>query len=412
MELTRKRCKTGSDQDNSHGLHVSIGFVFLFTNRVTEMYFHLKEMNDKVSFIKDSLLSLDSQVGHLQDLSALTVDALKILSAVDTLQEDRALLVKREHSDRRKLPHSWNNVICTEVLGSMGLSSRKKFQYYSMPPSLLRSLARSQHQPGSQRRTLLEDSDSQRETSGVRDDEKEPASEKSVAASGMSIGSHAHSKYGKFLLIPSYLKQVPFPARTLLPLSRPYMETGAGRLASEQTHQSEITDHPHWQSPVASEKAAVAEAKQRHGAVSQTPGTQDKGKPALPILDCTPTPGAMTSLPSQAKSMRAAGGYVNWAFSEGDETDLLSIKKKWQSCLPSTPSSGSAQGSQSQMQSQSRSLCDSSAALTQTGNCSEVRPNTPLWIRPFHKDRCFFKSHSFRFCKEEKLMKICRSKSE
>lgn len=72
------------------------------SERVTEMYFQLKEMNEKVSFIKDSLLSLDSQVGHLQDLSALTVDTLKVLSAVDTLQEDEALLAKRKHSTCKK----------------------------------------------------------------------------------------------------------------------------------------------------------------------------------------------------------------------------------------------------------------------------------------------------------------------
>uniref|UniRef100_A0A8D0Q1H2 non-specific serine/threonine protein kinase n=1 Tax=Sus scrofa TaxID=9823 RepID=A0A8D0Q1H2_PIG len=100
------------------------------SERVTEMYFQLKEMNEKVSFIKDSLLSLDSQVGHLQDLSALTVDTLKVLSAVDTLQEDKALLAKREHSPCRKLPHSWSNVICAEVLGSIEVSGKKKYQCY------------------------------------------------------------------------------------------------------------------------------------------------------------------------------------------------------------------------------------------------------------------------------------------
>uniref|UniRef100_A0A8C4LLN3 non-specific serine/threonine protein kinase n=1 Tax=Equus asinus asinus TaxID=83772 RepID=A0A8C4LLN3_EQUAS len=107
------------------------------SERVTEMYFQLKEMNEKVSFIKDSLLSLDSQVGHLQDLSALTVDTLKVLSAVDTLQEDEALLTNRKHSTCRKLSHSWNNVICADVLGNMEMCGEKKCQYYSMPTSLL-----------------------------------------------------------------------------------------------------------------------------------------------------------------------------------------------------------------------------------------------------------------------------------
>ncbi|KFQ95857.1 Transient receptor potential cation channel subfamily M member 6, partial [Nipponia nippon] len=53
------------------------------TERVEEMFLQLKEVHEKVFYIKESLLSLDSQLGHLQDLSALTVDILKVLSAVD-----------------------------------------------------------------------------------------------------------------------------------------------------------------------------------------------------------------------------------------------------------------------------------------------------------------------------------------
>ncbi|KFO59821.1 Transient receptor potential cation channel subfamily M member 6, partial [Corvus brachyrhynchos] len=55
----------------------------LTTERVEEMFQQFKEVHEKVFYIKESLLSLDSQLGHLQDLSALTVDILKVLSAVD-----------------------------------------------------------------------------------------------------------------------------------------------------------------------------------------------------------------------------------------------------------------------------------------------------------------------------------------
>uniref|UniRef100_K7GIZ1 non-specific serine/threonine protein kinase n=1 Tax=Pelodiscus sinensis TaxID=13735 RepID=K7GIZ1_PELSI len=41
----------------------------------------IKEVGDRVNYIKRSLNSLDSQIGHLQDLSALTVDTLKTLTA-------------------------------------------------------------------------------------------------------------------------------------------------------------------------------------------------------------------------------------------------------------------------------------------------------------------------------------------
>lgn len=45
------------------------------------MCLQLKEVGNKVNFIKRSLHTLDSQIGHLQDLSALTVDTLKTLTA-------------------------------------------------------------------------------------------------------------------------------------------------------------------------------------------------------------------------------------------------------------------------------------------------------------------------------------------
>ncbi|XP_078479016.1 LOW QUALITY PROTEIN: transient receptor potential cation channel subfamily M member 7-like, partial [Lampetra planeri] len=53
----------------------------LTSERVETMCMQLKEVGNKVTFIKRSLHTLDSQIGHLQDLSALTVDTLKTLTA-------------------------------------------------------------------------------------------------------------------------------------------------------------------------------------------------------------------------------------------------------------------------------------------------------------------------------------------
>ncbi|XP_062860712.1 transient receptor potential cation channel subfamily M member 7 isoform X1 [Trichomycterus rosablanca] len=53
----------------------------LTSDRVETMSIQLREVGNKVNFIKRSLHSLDSQIGHLQDLSALTVDTLKALTA-------------------------------------------------------------------------------------------------------------------------------------------------------------------------------------------------------------------------------------------------------------------------------------------------------------------------------------------
>ncbi|MBN3296361.1 TRPM7 protein, partial [Amia calva] len=51
------------------------------SDRVENMSIQIKEVADRVNFIKRSLHSLDSQIGHLQDLSALTVDTLKAFTA-------------------------------------------------------------------------------------------------------------------------------------------------------------------------------------------------------------------------------------------------------------------------------------------------------------------------------------------
>uniref|UniRef100_A0A8D2LQU7 non-specific serine/threonine protein kinase n=1 Tax=Varanus komodoensis TaxID=61221 RepID=A0A8D2LQU7_VARKO len=51
------------------------------SERVEQMCIQIKEVGDRVNYIKRSLHSLDTQIGHLQDLSALTVDTLKTLTA-------------------------------------------------------------------------------------------------------------------------------------------------------------------------------------------------------------------------------------------------------------------------------------------------------------------------------------------
>uniref|UniRef100_A0A674C4H1 non-specific serine/threonine protein kinase n=1 Tax=Salmo trutta TaxID=8032 RepID=A0A674C4H1_SALTR len=55
--------------------------IHLTSDRVETMCIQLKEVGNRVNFIKRSLHTLDSQIGHLQDLSALTVDTLKTLTA-------------------------------------------------------------------------------------------------------------------------------------------------------------------------------------------------------------------------------------------------------------------------------------------------------------------------------------------
>ncbi|XP_013362001.1 PREDICTED: transient receptor potential cation channel subfamily M member 6 isoform X2 [Chinchilla lanigera] len=391
--------------------HLNCSFeeqVRVTSKRVAEMYFQLKEMNEKVSFIKDSLLSLDSQVGHLQDLSALTVDTLKVLSAVDTLKEDEARLANRKRSATRKIPHSWNNVICTEILGSTGISRETKYRYYSMPPSLLRSLARSQFPSRVQRGALLEIMDNQREPSNIRADLEEQDTEKSTVASGVSANRHANSKYGQFLLVPS-------AEETALPLSKISVGADTDVLANEQILQSRVPFDLTRQSPAASGRASVAEPRKQQEPVAEMPDEQDKVEQGGSTLTCTPTSAKVTSLSSQARSMRSGDGYVNLAFSEGDETGVFSFKNKWQTSLPSSCNSDCTQSVQCPMGVQGRCLSDSSISLSQSSDWSEMvrpwlQPSRSFWINPLHRDRPFTRSYGFRFHKKEKLMKINKIK--
>ncbi|XP_056369699.1 transient receptor potential cation channel subfamily M member 6-like isoform X1 [Oenanthe melanoleuca] len=166
----------------------------LTTERVEEMFQQLKEVHEKVFYIKESLLSLDSQLGHLQDLSALTVDILKVLSAVDTLKVEEALLADTKHQ-ARKLPHSWSNAFYSKTLSSLEGLYDKKDHYYSMPPSLLRSLVKTQ----SPSVCKLLNPEGNRV---VEDSSQKAEIETDTLTSGVSSETKSTPRYGQFLLVP------------------------------------------------------------------------------------------------------------------------------------------------------------------------------------------------------------------
>ncbi|XP_063105779.1 transient receptor potential cation channel subfamily M member 6 isoform X2 [Cavia porcellus] len=386
------------------------------SDRVAEMYFQLKEMNEKVSFVKDSLLSLDSQVGHLQDLSAFTVDTLKVLSAVDTLQEDEGLLANRKRVAGRKIPHSWNNVICTELSDSTEMAGEMKYRYYSMPPSLLRSLARSQLPSRMQRGALVEIMDSQTDASNVRDDLEEQEAEKHTVAPGLSPSRHANSKYGQFLLVPSDLKQVPSYEEASLPLSKVSVKADTDVLENEQTLQNGVPVSLTRQTPAASGQLSVTEPKKLQEPVAEMPDKPDEEEQVQSTAIGAPVRTTVTSVSSQPKSMHSGDGYVNLAFSEGDETGVFSFKSKCQACLPSSGSRDSIQSMLYPREAQGSCLSENSTSLYQSSDWSEMmppwlQPGRSFWINPLHRNRPFTRSHSFRFHKKEKLMKIDKIKS-
>ncbi|RVE68489.1 hypothetical protein OJAV_G00091930 [Oryzias javanicus] len=77
--------------------------------RTEEMSAVVLEISDKVNFIQHSLSELDCQMGQLQDLSALAVDTLTLLSASDSLQKEEARLAQCRVNPtlQHVLPHSW-----------------------------------------------------------------------------------------------------------------------------------------------------------------------------------------------------------------------------------------------------------------------------------------------------------------
>uniref|UniRef100_UPI0009B3E998 transient receptor potential cation channel subfamily M member 7-like n=1 Tax=Monopterus albus TaxID=43700 RepID=UPI0009B3E998 len=106
----------------------------LTSERVEAMCLQLKEVGNKVNFIKRSLHTLDSQIGHLQDLSALTVDTLKTLSAQRVSEDSKVHnQITRELSLSKNVvpsiaptdtgPHSKSSVIGKRSVGAFFGSS-------------------------------------------------------------------------------------------------------------------------------------------------------------------------------------------------------------------------------------------------------------------------------------------------
>uniref|UniRef100_A0A673I7L0 non-specific serine/threonine protein kinase n=1 Tax=Sinocyclocheilus rhinocerous TaxID=307959 RepID=A0A673I7L0_9TELE len=100
----------------------------LTSDRVETMCVQLKEVGNKVNFIKRSLHTLDSQIGHLQDLSALTVDTLKALTA------QRASEASKVHNQiTRELSISKN--LGPDVMGHSKSSALVRCSVGFLPPA-------------------------------------------------------------------------------------------------------------------------------------------------------------------------------------------------------------------------------------------------------------------------------------
>uniref|UniRef100_A0A8D3BRK0 non-specific serine/threonine protein kinase n=1 Tax=Scophthalmus maximus TaxID=52904 RepID=A0A8D3BRK0_SCOMX len=105
-----EKCVQAYFHEKSEGLHSSqINQIRATAERAEEMCMIMGEVSEKVNFIQESLSDLDCQLGQLQDLSALAMDTLTLLSASDSLHQEETRLAQCGSitASRHILPHSW-----------------------------------------------------------------------------------------------------------------------------------------------------------------------------------------------------------------------------------------------------------------------------------------------------------------
>uniref|UniRef100_A0A8C8SZL6 non-specific serine/threonine protein kinase n=1 Tax=Pelusios castaneus TaxID=367368 RepID=A0A8C8SZL6_9SAUR len=388
------------------------------TQRVEEMFLLLKEVHEKVFYIKDSLLSLDSQLGHLQDLSALTVDTLKVISAVDTLQVEEALLTDAKHRNCRKLPHSWNNAMYSKTLSSLACLNDKNYNYYSMPPSLLRNLARYQWPSECQRHVIETGDYKEMKRAGMQ---KKQEIESDTLTSGVSSETKSTPRYGQFLLVPTGHQGAAFSEEVSLNLSLPGTPAkyrGDELAAEQQNHHGRTVLHQSLQgTDLAARKSEICQRRQWNSII-QLPSQKDHGIVEEHSLSSQPSAIASETLvPSHNHREETRGSYVNWGFSEGDEKGILCSEKRQQSCMHSTCNSdcNCTRSNPRHVQIKtSKSFSYNSDKSGYSSDTSEPEPKQPhrssFWINPLRRDWTFCKKGSFQSCKEDKMGKPCKNK--
>ncbi|XP_051749602.1 transient receptor potential cation channel subfamily M member 6 isoform X2 [Ctenopharyngodon idella] len=145
-----EKCVAGYFRDKNESQQGSqINRIRSAADKAEEMAGILVEVAEKVNIIQDNFRTLDGHLGQLQDLSALAVDTLNLLSATDNHQQEVARLGQSQPFTCRheQVSHSCCLHIGGSVAPSQALPSPK--HYRSMPPSLLRGLG-----PGRQRPSL------------------------------------------------------------------------------------------------------------------------------------------------------------------------------------------------------------------------------------------------------------------
>lgn len=399
-------------------------YIWFFSPRVQEMFSQMKEVHEKVLYIKDTLLALDSQLGHLQDLSALTVDTLKVISAVDTLQVEETLLIDTKHQAYRKLPHSWSNAMYSKALSSMECMSDKKYKYYSMPPSLLRSLARTQW-PSKGHYHIFDALEYDGKMKSL-DKCQEQDRESDTVTSGESSKSKSAPRYGQFLLVPSGQQGASFleDAGLNLAFSDTVNELREDKLeAKSQTkHCITATHEKVYAAAAAAEKKSAVHQGQEVDSIIFSP-VQKGGETELSLAVQTPSNSIddKVFVSSHPSSEEPQGGYVNWGFSEDDEKGLWFSSASRQQpymhsaynkdCNCTISSRTSEPGQIKEFTSFSYSSDRSGYSTSDSSQSSlPLQRSALFWINPLRKNRSFYKGSGFQSHKAEKAEKTCKVK--
>uniref|UniRef100_A0A670JBW9 non-specific serine/threonine protein kinase n=1 Tax=Podarcis muralis TaxID=64176 RepID=A0A670JBW9_PODMU len=353
------------------------------TERVEEMFSQLKEVHEKVFYVKDALLALDSQLGHLQDLSALTVDTLKVISAVDTLQVEEALLAHKKHQTYRKLPHSWSNSMCSKALGSMESVCDKKYNYYSMPPSLQKSLARTHWPPGA-RRGILGALDYKEIKSISKHQEQEI--ENDTLTSGVSSECKSAPRYGQFLLVPSGQQGASLSENATL----------SSAFSSSLLREDELQAQPQTKHGSITAQLDVHKAPERNPVINEkwelefSSDKEDSENITEPYLNFQePRIAREVSIRAHQHSEEPEGGYVNWGFLGDDEKSYFSNKSRQLSCTHFTSNKGCRNPQHAQIHESKSFSCVSDRSGYSSDSSQSPLPfqrSMSVWINPRRKN--------------------------
>ncbi|KAG2465634.1 TRPM6 protein, partial [Polypterus senegalus] len=378
--------------------------------RAEEMFLQLKDVIEKIYFIKESLQSLDSQLGHLQDLSALTVDTLKVISAVDSLKVEEALLAHKKHSSCRKIPHSWSNAIYLNPSNSLHEEIEKKYHYYSTPPSVFRHLAQSQ-----QSTQLYNPHSELASENDVQHSLKKKESESETDTSG--VCSDPQSRYGQFLLVPPNMECLIHPEihmNTSL-LNKPSIDRDIPQVEKREKSPCSIPLQLSLQEIPKSSKEVEKPTKKKWNSMINFPRkSNDSSSGKTPLSPRASTVMSDTSLLSDSHSEESSGGYVNWAFSEVDEPGIFAQAKKHNKgkCIHSESNTVCNCTSGGSLKVQIKETHSFSYNSDHSGNSNESFESAPrrrkssslFWVNPLRRSSwSFCKSSSFRAPKDDKL---------